>query len=534
MENLQVDPKGKFGELAKTFSYGTAGFRELATILPPIMYRVGLLSVLRSKAKKGAAIGIMITASHNPEEDNGVKVVDPFGEMLQESWEKYATQLANAKDADLQAAIESIVASENIDISQPANIIVARDTRPSGEEMLAATKAGVASLQATLHDHGILTTPQLHFIVRCTNDSTYGTPTEEGYHTKLAAAFSKLYDSMQLKEPIELKVDCANGVGAMHFRKLAGLLEGKLKVDIVNDGTSGKLNFECGADFVKTNQAAPETMVYKDGDQCASFDGDADRLMFFSSVDGKFVMLDGDRIAILCGMYLKEKITAAGLALNLGIVQTAYANGGSTAHLQKLGIPTACAKTGVKNLHHVALDYDVGVYFEANGHGTVIFSEAALGTIQSANGKGTPEQNKAITDLLAVIDVINQTVGDAISDLLLVEVILAEKKMNMRAWANLYDDLPNRLLKVKIKDRSVVQVTNAERTCVAPAAIQPAVDAAVAKVNMGRSFVRASGTEDVVRVYAEAETRAMTDQLAAEVCKIVFDFADGIGELPTF
>lgn len=38
----------------------------------------------------------MITASHNPEEDNGVKLIDPLGEMLESSWEKHATCLANA------------------------------------------------------------------------------------------------------------------------------------------------------------------------------------------------------------------------------------------------------------------------------------------------------------------------------------------------------------------------------------------------------------------------------------------------------
>ncbi len=31
--------------------------------------------------------GIVITASHNPEQDNGVKLVDPSGNMLDSQWE---------------------------------------------------------------------------------------------------------------------------------------------------------------------------------------------------------------------------------------------------------------------------------------------------------------------------------------------------------------------------------------------------------------------------------------------------------------
>ena len=75
-------------------------------------------------------------------------------------------------------------------------------------------------------------------------------------------------------------------------------------------------------------------------------------------------------------------------------------------------------------------------------------------------------------------------------------------------------------------------MTNAERTCVAPAGLQEAINAEVAKVTNGRSFVRASGTEDVVRVYAEGDTQSNADQLAVTVCQLVYKMANGQGECP--
>ncbi|VDK80151.1 unnamed protein product, partial [Anisakis simplex] len=78
----------------KVFGYGTAGFRADAASLPFIIYRMGYLAGLRARYLN-KAIGVMITASHNPENDNGVKLIDPHGEMLDACWEKAADEIVN-------------------------------------------------------------------------------------------------------------------------------------------------------------------------------------------------------------------------------------------------------------------------------------------------------------------------------------------------------------------------------------------------------------------------------------------------------
>lgn len=66
-----------------------------------------------------------------------------------------------------------------------------------------------------------------------------------------------------------------------------------------------------------------------------------------------------------------------------------------------------------------------------------------------------------------------------------------------------------------------------------PEGLQEEIDEAVKKFDKARSFVRPSGTEDVVRVYAEAATKQELKDLAVEVANAVYKLADGIGDLPT-
>eukprot|EP00922_Rhytidocystis_sp_ex-Travisia-forbesii_P038638 GHVS01057539.1.p1 GENE.GHVS01057539.1~~GHVS01057539.1.p1 ORF type:complete len:502 (+),score=45.65 GHVS01057539.1:166-1671(+) len=439
------------------YPYGTAGFRAGADGLRHVIHRCGMLCVLnaigtadvkcRTKAAAGRSlgsvypfVGAIITASHNPVEDNGVKLIDRRGHLLDSQWEGYASQMINAgmdsghsKDECAHAALEEFAKiSADLKIKwadvdfQKVSIAVGRDTRPSSPGLCSVFSAAVKAFDATVVDLGVLTTPQFHFLVEAANrEHLQASELSENLyfqHFDLRLAtymnclekFSGTLPKTELR-PVEdvVHVDGANGVGGLKIAGFAKSLEYHcgLQLMVHNTGETGVLNMNCGAEHVQKNRQVPESVGPADikgqHPRCCSFDGDADRLVYFTWKMAKgpdsLCIIDGDRIAALyfvtilhllnrccCSIPTTTEIPASinERPLRVGVVQTAYANGSSTRFLMKLvdrvckegqyapcqgrvKNEVVCVKTGVKYVHAKAASYDIGIFFEANGHGSV-------------------------------------------------------------------------------------------------------------------------------------------------------------------
>jgi len=129
-------------------------------------------------------------------QDNGVKLVDPRGEMLNASWESHATDFANATSPDAFIAIlKDFVQSKQIPLGKPASVVYARDARESGPKLVAALRKGLAAMGATATDAEVTTTPILHYLVDTINTTTQEWNVNkliEGYYLKLSNAFKRL------------------------------------------------------------------------------------------------------------------------------------------------------------------------------------------------------------------------------------------------------------------------------------------------------------------------------------------------------
>ncbi|TMS39178.1 hypothetical protein L596_005747 [Steinernema carpocapsae] len=274
---------------------------------------IWLLASLRARVKN-SRVGVMLTASHNPEDDNGLKIVDPDGEMLEKTWEQYATNLINATDFEFPTVYRAF------------------ETQ--------AIRAGVALGDTEFQSFGQLTTPQLHYLVAKSNRTGYLVPEQE-YYADFSKAFKELCEVLPDRVTIDARLflDCAAGIGAPKM--------GELMAHIFNFGHETGWS-TCLGDFVKIERAVSvNSEVIPDGVRAASFDGGADRFMYFYKKGGCCHALDEDRNACFFAKFIGE---------GEGSAQTAYGN--SMKHIKDaLGMSVVLMPTGAKHLHRELVLY---------------------------------------------------------------------------------------------------------------------------------------------------------------------------------
>ncbi|KAL3128573.1 phosphoacetyl glucosamine mutase [Cryptosporidium hominis] len=609
-----IEKCGKLQSL-RPLIYGTAGFRMNYEENPHRVEQVAMIctiiACLRSILEQ-KWVGVVITASHNPIQDNGVKIVDATGSMLNKDFEQICFNVVNHDYASNPVRVlmryfkEKLALGDDdlnkIELSK-AKLIVGFDTRPSSKYILESIERFTSEFGISRFlNFGFTTTPQLHFMVafangliidrvpivikktimfenlikdleKCSNlnKSEIVSSFFEVYfayheyyfkqlvnliqnddHSFLFTQNSHLFfkakpnkiEKYKINENGILLVDVANGVGKYHADRVSKILSyAGLNLKMINCDNPEKLNDGCGAEHIQKNTLPPVGFYsYQDYDSdkvdyVAAFDGDADRLIYFvpnhfhKNDNSEIFLIDGDRISAcyvlvvvtLLSQSIREITVETNTipTLSLGVIQTAYANGASTKYLNDLlsalnpkyfRFSINCVPTGVKHLHRKAEEYDIAVYFEANGHGTVIHREDKLKSwVEEMSKFGI--NNNSCRLLTYFLNLFNPVIGDAISDMLAFEVArkFVQARFGCKFSMRLYDDLNVIQDKVYLNRcdlETLICDKETEKFLVEPKAIQESIDNYISNLNdnYSRAFIRPSGTEEVARVYVESLT----------------------------
>jgi len=455
------------------YNYGTSGFRFHHSIIVEIAKKIGKIVALLSSYNK-KVYGIMITASHNPCEDNGVKIINYNGEMIPLAEEKTIEEYVNSKDESSESCFFELKSL----IPTIPEISIGYDTRESSPEIGKLIVEGIREYhkESMIHNFNLVTTPELHY-----NLYNHGKKGSLSYINMI----SKL--SEKIKFPIIC--DCANGIGAYALQQVKEKNESlKLQLTNTNYDNHQLLNHCSGSDYVVNEKKIPTSDEIYPSKLYASLDGDADRIVFYYPTSlTNISLLNGDKISALIAYYIADKISNIE---NVAVIHTGYSNGAFIKFINKLGIKTICTATGVKNLHHEALKYDISIYFESNGHGTVLF-------------------NESYDELKELEEFFHPTIGDGIMDMFAILFILQETKMSIGQWNELYTDNPYELFKMKVFNKSDFVTTENELQLIKPEECQEYIDTICDKDT--RAFIRPSGTENYIRIYVESKQKDMVE-----------------------
>ncbi|MEJ6949532.1 phosphoglucosamine mutase [Natronospora cellulosivora (SeqCode)] len=398
-------------------------------------------------------------------------------------------------------------------------MIIGKDTRVSGDMLEAALAAGMTSVGVDVIKLGIIPTPGVSYLT-ATNDVDGGVMisashnpiadngikffTSEGYKLSdemeldIEDLIFEEYDSIpsptsinigNIEETDDLLIkyidyllttvdidfsglkivlDCANGAA---YKVAPEVLEQLgAEVIVINNRPAGdKINLDCGS----THPEYVQELVRKENaDLGIAHDGDADRVIM---VDEKGELVDGDKIMAIAAIYMSEN----NLLNKNTLVTTAYSNLGLTELMKDNGGEVVISANGDRYVLKEMLENGYNLGGEQSGH--IIFLD----------------YNKTGDGVLTAI----QTIA-----------IIKKTKKSFSKLAEALKKWPQRLANIKVKKKDGWEKNKK---------IQDAIKKAESKLEDGRVFVRASGTEPLIRVMLEGKDNNLLEKLENELVKLI-------------
>ena len=347
--------------------------------------------------------GIMISASHNPYQDNGIKIFGPDGFKLTDDQELEIEHLIDNTDEIKNASFEKI---------------------------------------GKLYSGNELTQKYVQHIKQSISGDLSG---------------------------IKIALDCANGATT----GVAPFIFGDLEADIetigckpnginINDNV-GSTKIDTIANFVKENNV----------DVGFAFDGDGDRVL---AVDSKGNIVDGDKIMFILAKHLKEQ----GELKDNMVVSTVMSNIGFYKAIEENGLQSVKTAVGDRYVVEEMRNNDYSLGGEQSGH--IILMNYA-------------------------------TTGDGILTAVKLADIIKSSGKSLEELANEVNIYPQKLVNIKVVDK---------KSAMEDAEILAECEKVEKELEgNGRILLRASGTENLIRVMVEASSDELTDKYCEQVAKIV-------------
>ena len=342
-------------------------------------------------------------------------------------WEELATELANTSDANLAGVLSNICGEMKINFGNEVKVAVGRDTRPSGPIELCdaigkrESSASHPRQHSSIYYNYKLRLSVISLFLNWTRRTANLTDILNTFPVNLSAFWrengSRDNLLLTLQTELALKVLKLFVWGSpsrpASIRQLWTLEKKRTRFWIINVA------------LISSKSKWPRQKDVKPGrmsDMPVWTETPIVWFTFYFDSSNRFKMLDGDRISVLFAFICANCSRKPGCSnAQVWVVQTALRQWRFNWFLwNRKAFQFQWPVRVFKNLHHVAAeDYDIGVYFEANGHGTVLFGPRACEAL---------ETNHSAWKLKLVKELVNQCVGDAMSDLLFVEAILCEEE----------------------------------------------------------------------------------------------------------